>query len=92
MSSSVTRLLRVVIDTNVFVEALSRTNPYHAIYRGLLQGKFLVCLSNEVLLEYEEVLTRSQRSEVVQDFLKFLMESPFILAVSPTFRFNLIYS
>ena len=90
MSSPLLRLLRVAIDTNVFVEALSRTSPYHAIYRGLLQGKFLLCISNEVWLEYEEVLTRLHRPEVVEVFLKFLLESPFIWFVSPTFRFNLI--
>jgi putative PIN family toxin of toxin-antitoxin system len=83
-------MLRLVIDTNVFLEALSRTSPYHIIFQALLVGKFVLCLSNEILSEYEEVIGRVHRPQVRDAFLQFLLESPFTHFVSPTFRFNLI--
>lgn len=82
--------MRVVVDTNVFVESLSRTSPYHAIFQHLLQGSFFVCVSTSILLEYEEVVYALHRKENADRLMKFLTISPFVIFIEPTYRFNLI--
>jgi putative PIN family toxin of toxin-antitoxin system len=80
----------VVIDTNVFVESLSRTSPYHAIFQSLLLGKFSICVSNPIVLEYVEILYELHRRENADRLFDFLSISPFVILVDPTFHFKLI--
>ena len=82
--------MRVVIDTNTFLESLSRTSPHHAIFQHLLQGSFFICVSTSILLEYEAILFQLHRKENVERLLNFLSISSFTLFIDPTYRFNLI--
>ena len=50
---------KVVIDTNVIVSALIQKNyPYLIIKELFLEGKIIVCISEELMQEYFEVLSR----------------------------------
>lgn len=50
---------KIIIDTNVVVSALiQKSYPYRIIYELFVDGKFLLCLSDELLAEYYEVLSR----------------------------------
>jgi putative PIN family toxin of toxin-antitoxin system len=56
---------RIVIDTNVIVSALiQRAYPQLILENVLLESEFQMCISEELLLEYHEVLARPK-------FLKF---------------------
>ncbi|MCY7327205.1 MAG: PIN domain-containing protein, partial [Saprospiraceae bacterium] len=46
--------LRVVLDTNVILNALSRKLPFQSVLRDLISGKYELCVTTEILLEYEE--------------------------------------
>jgi predicted nucleic acid-binding protein len=48
--------MTVVIDCNIFVVCLTSRSPYHYIYRSLIEGKFDLLISDEILLEYEEIV------------------------------------
>lgn len=80
----------MVVDTNVFVESLSRTSPYHEIFQSLLRGKFSICVSNPIVLEYVEILYELHRRENADKLFDFLSISPFVILADPTFHFNLI--
>lgn len=80
----------MVIDSNVFVESLSLTSPYHAIFQNLVAGNLFLFVSNPIVLEYEEVLYELHRRENADRLLDFLIVSPFVIFVDPTYRFNLI--
>jgi uncharacterized protein len=59
---------RIVIDTNVMVSALiQRSYPYRIIYDLFIEGKIQLCISDELLSEYYEVLSREKFSKF-QDF------------------------
>jgi putative PIN family toxin of toxin-antitoxin system len=59
---------KIVIDTNVMVSALiQRSYPYHIIYDLFIDNKFQLCVSDELLSEYYEVLSREKFSKF-QDF------------------------
>jgi len=82
--------VKTVVDTNVFVESLSATSTYHRIFKGLINGSIFICISNSILMEYEEVLRLLHRQENVERLLDFLTLSPFVIFVNPTFNFQLI--
>ena len=59
---------RIVIDTNVIVSALiQKSYPYLIIYDLFIESKFQLCVSNQLMVEYYEVLTRPKFSKY-QDF------------------------
>lgn len=59
---------KVVIDTNVIVSSLiQRSYPYLIIYELFVEDKFQLCISDQVMAEYYEVLARP-KFEKFQDF------------------------
>ena len=51
-------MMRVVIDTNVLLVSISTKSRYRPIFDALLEGKYQLAISNEILSEYMEVLER----------------------------------
>ena len=50
---------KVVIDTNVLVSSLiQRSNPYLIVNRLVIAGKIQLCVSEQLMAEYCEVLAR----------------------------------
>lgn len=50
---------KIVIDTNVIVSALiQRSYPFRIITDLFLENKFLLCISDQLMSEYYEVLAR----------------------------------
>lgn len=61
---------RVVLDTNVLVSSLiQRSHPYLIVNKFLIEQKIELCVSDEVLAEYYEVLNRKKFAQYT-DFLK----------------------
>ena len=59
---------KIVIDTNVIVSALiQRSYPNMIINELFLENKFQLCLSDELMMEYYDVLARPKFSRF-QDF------------------------
>ena len=43
---------RIVLDTNCLIASLSKKGNYFPVWQGLHQGKYTLCVSNEILEEY----------------------------------------
>ena len=86
--------MTVCLDTNVFLQIFGRKQPYHAIVQALLTGRLTLAVSNEILLEYEEVtraLAGPERWHDVARFLELLVEiHGNINYYEPQFRFGVI--
>ena len=86
--------MTVCLDTNVFLQIFGRKQPYHQILRALLEGRLTLAVSNEILLEYQEVTTKlsgAERWRDVEAFLELLGQlHGNIRQVAPQFRFAVI--
>jgi putative PIN family toxin of toxin-antitoxin system len=67
---------KFVIDTNVLVSALSSKSVLHWLIRLILEEKISLYVTDEILLEYEEVLKRKYSVTVADNFLIALKELP----------------
>ena len=69
-------MILVVIDTNVVVSALINRNGNEAFLIGaIVSGVLIPCLSEEILEEYRDVLSRPKfafESATLEDFFKLL--------------------
>jgi uncharacterized protein len=86
--------MRVCIDTNVLLELFGTARPHSQIADALQKGELELAVSNEILLEYEETLTRlsgQERWEMVRKFLEGISRlHNNVLYVAPQFRFRVI--
>ena len=81
---------RVVIDTNCLLQMLGRRSAYHALWRAFVDERFTLCLSNEILSEYEEILAQKASALAAHRFVQVVLHSPNILRKEPYYRFRLI--
>ena len=82
--------MRIVLDTNCLVRSIPANSPFHEVWEGILSGKHILCVTNEIIEEYAEVLSRLANQRVAQFVVDTILESRFVQFVNPTFRFNLI--
>jgi putative PIN family toxin of toxin-antitoxin system len=81
---------RVVIDTNCLLQILGAKSKYHFLFESFLQFGYVMCISNEVLLEYEEIL-RMKASPLAADlFVKVIVRSRNVIRKDPYFKWNII--
>lgn len=83
---------RIVLDTNSLIQSLPPRSPYHKIWLSFLDGTNLLCVSNEILNEYEEILQRLAGKEVARLTMDVILNNPYTCFFTPYFKFNLIKS
>ena len=83
---------RIVLDTNCLISSLSRSSDYYNVWYGLHKGKYMLCVSNEILTEYQEIIAKKTTPLIAENVIQFLINSAFVEFVTPYFHFNLITS
>ena len=81
-----------MLDTNCLLMSIPRKSPYHQILLDFLAGKYLLCVSNEVVLEYEEILARKIGSLVANNIINAILASSNTVFINPQKRYHLIKS
>ena len=84
--------MKIVLDTNCLLRAVPPKSDYHCILTGLQEGRYTLCFSNEVLLEYEELLIRFYGKQLTNYVFNFFLYSTNAFLVTPYFQWNLIYA
>lgn len=82
--------MNVVVDCNVWIMCLTSKSPYHKIYKNFVSGKFRICVTNEILLEYEEVIQIKYGISTAAAFLSLLRELPNVEFIDAWYQWNLI--
>jgi len=82
--------MRVVLDTNVLLVSISRKSRHHWVFSELLDGAYTLCASNDILLEYEEVLARKWNAEVSRNTLRTLLLLPNFERIEVYYRWQLL--
>ena len=79
-----------MLDTNCLVMSLSARNPYSEIWKRFVEGEYVLCVSNEILEEYEEVIGRNISTKVARIVLAYMQVLPNVKFVDPHYSFGLI--
>lgn len=82
--------MTVVIDCNILVMCLTSRSPYHIIYLSLIQGKFNLAVSTEILLEYQEIIEQKYGVTTANSFIALLKELPNVRYYVSYYKWNLI--
>lgn len=81
---------RIVLDTNCLLQILGARSKYHFLFGKFLANDYTLCVSTEILFEYEEIL-RKKASPVATDlFMKVIARSRNVLRKDPYFHLNMV--
>ncbi len=82
--------MRVVLDTNVLLVILSRTSKYRLIFDSFIFEKITLCVSTDILVEYEEILGERIGREIASNVLKLIENAPNVEFITNYYKWNLI--
>ena len=80
----------VVLDTNVLLETFPRKAKYHWVFQYFLDKRFSLAISTEVLLEYQEILTRKTNESIATNVVNGILRRSNTVRVEPSFFWNLL--
>jgi putative PIN family toxin of toxin-antitoxin system len=81
---------KIVFDTNVLLVSISSFSKYHWIYELIIKGEVLTLVSNDILLEYEEIIGEKYNNKTAKNVIRALLELNTVHQISPYFNFELI--
>ena len=82
--------MRIVLDTNCLIQSVSPRSKYHAVWESFVSGENRLCITNEIIEEYIEILQKLVGYEVSEYIVKTIINSPFIEFFTPYYHFELI--
>lgn len=80
----------VVIDTNCLLQIIARKSPYRPIWDAFLKGRYELCVSNEILDEYQEILGQQITPTLAENIVLLILNQENVRLVDPHFRMGLI--
>lgn len=82
--------MRIVLDTNVLLTCFSSRSETHWIWTALVDGKYTLCLTHDILLEYEGIITRHSSADLANAVTDALLDLPNVQLITRYFTWNLI--
>ena len=82
----------VVIDTNCLLQIISRKSPYRPIWDAFIAGRYDLCVSNEILEEYQEILGQQITPTIAENVVLLILNQQNVQLVDPHFRMGVITS
>lgn len=81
---------RIVLDTNCLLPSISRRSRYYPVWDRFICGEYDLCVTTEILAEYEEIVGRMTSPVVARLVVEAILRSPNTLRIEASFRFGLI--
>lgn len=82
--------MRVVLDTNCLIMAISARNEYYQVWQDFLDGKYVLCITNEIIEEYSEVIARNISPLLSEFVISTIINRKNVVMKSPSYAFHLI--
>ena len=86
-----TVIRRIVLDTNCLLQSLPSESPYHRIWESVLEGQISLCVNNEILDEYEEILSQKTNKDVAYNVVEAIARLSTTVYQETYIHFGLIY-
>ena len=81
---------RIVLDTNCLLACISSKSENFRVWRDFQAGRFVLCVSNEILEEYQEIIARKTTPSIDENVVNAIVESDYVEFIDPQFHLGLI--
>lgn len=82
--------MRIVLDTNCLIQSIPKRSPFRAVWDSILSGENILCVSNDIIEEYMEILQKLTDERTAALVVKTIIENPFVEFITPYYQFHLI--
>ena len=82
--------MKVVLDTNILLVSISPRSPYYWVFQKFIAEEFTLCVTTDILQEYEEIIGNHMGKEVANTVLQIIENSSNVEFITKYFRWNLI--
>jgi uncharacterized protein len=82
--------MKVVIDTNVLLVSISPRSKSNWLWLSLLNEEFELCVTTDILQEYEEILGREMGLQIAEATLDLLTDLPNVINIQKYFYWQLV--
>ena len=66
--------MKIVVDTNCLLACFSKKSPYRWLFNAILNGHLTLAFTTDILLEYEEIVSKRTSPEVARSLIKLLID------------------
>ena len=81
--------MRVVLDTNCFISCIGKKSLYRNVFDAFLNYQYSLCISTDILFEYEEIFYEKWGEDVTKNLLARILRANNIVLTETYFDFNL---
>lgn len=82
----------IVLDTNCLLQCISERSRYYQIWNDFIHRKYTLCVSTEILEEYEEIIGKKMSPLAGKLVVDTILRANNVLRVDAQYRFHLIES
>ena len=82
--------MNIVLDTNCLIMAISAQNEYYKVWHDFIDGKYILCITNDIIEEYTEVIARNLSPLISDYIITAILNRKNVRRISPTYAFHLI--
>lgn len=82
--------MNIVLDTNCLLMSLSRRSLYYPVWRDFVDGKYTLCITNDILAEYEEKLIEKVGQSIASNVITAILDLPNTKMVQVYYHLRLI--
>ena len=82
--------MKIVLDTNILWVSISRRSHTHWVISELIKGTYVLCVTSDILDEYEEIIGQKLGSETAKSIMELLDNLPNVEYITKYYRWELI--
>ncbi len=82
--------MNIVLDTNVLLVAIAKKSVYRPIFDAFLNETFVLCVTTDILAEYEEIIGEHLGEKLASNLLQLIENAPNVRFITKYFKWNLI--
>ena len=82
--------MRIVLDTNCLLVSVQEYSEYHWLWQSFCDRRFTLCYSDDILNEYQEILSRYYSAAMGQHVIDAILNAPHAVPISVYFKWWLI--
>ena len=81
---------KIVLDTNCLLMSLPRISPYRKIWDDFLKGKLTLCVTNEIIEEYLEIIEQKTNAIIASNVVSVILSQKNVEFITPYYKLHLI--
>ena len=81
---------KIVLDTNCLLMSLPRISPYRKIWDDFLKGKLTLCVTNEIIEEYLEIIEQKTNANIASNVVSVILSQKNVEFITPYYKLHLI--